>query len=594
MLNDPRSPKHFLTFMNPVKITEIERVRADLEADPSIHLLNSPSVRETAGRFLLFRSGAIVTYVTTKDDVRALTEFARMLRSKIQAGKLKVIVFTQFDLPNLSKLVRALGCFEFKVPKGQGERVKLTIRGLLSSAQVCEKLEAMKKEEGAPAASTTNGLEITRTPAIKTNDDCWMIDFGSFQKVGDQYGFTAIGPSLALGDWQEVTTPVDSVPCWKFIRQDPGLDEFISSGHWIFNGAQPEYRNSLWYFSSPKPELVYVAPDGKPSELRVSLSSPTSLAVTENPDLSHELTQKLMMSLDFSVYTLNPKRTKSSFTEFCDQALSSKDNQVQAVPLNERISKAKRAEYEEYEKVMIRARDTITPDSDDDIIRELLDEITGTGVPILIWTQQKHIKDFAPHLKFYVKSNQIEVPYPPSDGESSFAERLLHAASEQLFVSAGLRRSAVFFSIKSNDVEFAEKSMLFPPPESIYQIQRRKAFRLPIAHDHPFLINVRNVGELRVRDISHTGLCIIHPGFVDPQVLFPGQILPELAIEIDNQVLQCPAEIRWIKAKHTAEGTPFAEIGAQFFELSPSIAELIRLYVFEESLKYLQKYVRIG
>lgn len=594
MLNDPRSPKHFLTFLNPIKIAEIERVRSELQSDDAIHLFGSPSIRETAGRFLLFRSGAIVTYVTSKEDVKTLTELARIVRSKIYAGKLKIIVFTQFDLPNLSKLVRTLGAFEFKFPKGQGERVKSTIRALLASAQVCEKIESQKNLALPDESKLIDETKISYSSFAQTADDCWLIDFESFQKLGDQLSFQATGPSLALGDWQEVTTPVDAIPCWKFIRQDQGLDSFVSEGHWIFYGAQPEFRDSIWHFSSPKPELVHISNDGTTRTSRVAPVGDTEILVAQNPKLSPEQLMRLMLSLDYSIYVANPKRTPMSFSEFANQTIQSKDALVQSVPLTERVSKARRAEYAEFEKRLNEHHDKISPNSDDDVIYELLDEITGTGLPVLIWTSQQTIKDFAPYLKFHVKTKQIEIPFPPSEGEGSFTERLLASSADQIFVSAGLRRMAVFFSVKLKEITFSDRTMQFAPPESIYRIQRRKAFRLPIPHDQPFLINVRNVGELRVRDISSTGICIIHPGVVDSQVFFPGQILPELAIEVDNQVLQCPAEIRWIKTKHTPEGKPFAEIGAQFFDLNSSIAELIRLYVFEESLKYLQKYVRIG
>lgn len=594
MLNDPRSPKHFLAFLSPIKIPEIERVRADLQADDSLHIFGTRSIRETAGRFLLFRSGAIITYVTSKEDVKALNELARMVRSKIDAGKLKIVVFTQFDFANLSKLVRALGMLEFKVTPGQNERLKMTIRSLLLAAQVCEKIESQKNQRLPTESKTLEDVKISFSSLSQARDDCWLIDFESFHKSAEQISFEAIGPSLALGDWQEVTTPVDALPCWKFIRRDSGLDSFISEGHWIFYGSQPEFKNSIWTFKSQKPELTHIGSDGATLTSRIKPLSENEIIVSQNPNLQQEKLLRLMMSLDYSITLSDPTRPPMSFAEFSDPVIHSLENQGPFVPLSERVSKARHNEYGEYEKKLNECHDKITPSSDRGIISELLDEITGTGVPVLIWTPQQTIKEVAPHLKFHVKTKTIQIPVPPSEGERSFAERLLASRSKELLVSAGLRRMALFFSIKSSDLNFVENTLQFTPPESIYRIQRRKAFRLPLAPETPFVINVRNVGELMVRDISSTGICIIHPGAVNPQVIFQGQILPELAIEIDNQVLQCPAEIRWVKTKHTPAGKPIVEIGAQFFDLNPAIAELIRLYVFEESLKYLQKYVRIG
>ena len=235
--------------------------------------------------------------------------------------------------------------------------------------------------------------------------------------------------------------------------------------------------------------------------------------------------------------------------------------------------------------------DSIT---DIDEIDRFLKEGVKTLSAVLFWTHHQELS-VSSYLNHFHDQDRTFCIWKPKDFDpKDFQQSLGGSSAQECYFNLALMSSSLFF--RTDFLGLKKDELNFKAPKKIFKVQRRSYFRLPLAA----------LGEIRVRfqdpffpessvvkkilDLSAGGLSFLASD-QEEALFYPGMELKKMTFTIQGREMTCDAEVRHFKVMPVKSDFPGVKVGVRFLNLNSSDSQLIASYVFEESRKYLSRYL---
>jgi hypothetical protein len=234
------------------------------------------------------------------------------------------------------------------------------------------------------------------------------------------------------------------------------------------------------------------------------------------------------------------------------------------------------------------------PVSDPAEAKKMLKEAARTQASAMIWSKEQRIVVNS-HIAIFDELDKIIYAWIPKTLDPmKFMDDLAKIGSAECFFSVSLNRANIFF--KSNYLGHDRGGLRFRPPDMIYKVQRRKDLRFTIPDTISLKVEVLDPlypearFTKRVLDISASGLAFITAPEYAPMFQV-GLTIGEISFTIRGRKIQVPAEVRHTKVMPEGSRYPGVKVGVLFKGIGAGDSQWIASYVFEESRKYLSRFL---
>jgi hypothetical protein len=225
---------------------------------------------------------------------------------------------------------------------------------------------------------------------------------------------------------------------------------------------------------------------------------------------------------------------------------------------------------------------------------QLLKESARTLASAMIWTKNQS-QVISTTITVYDRESEMLYAATPTDTDvNQFMEGIANLDSSECFFSVSLARANIFFRARYLGHDSA--GFRFRKPESVFKVQRRKDMRVLIPFGHVIRLEMQDptFPEQRlikkIYDISASGLAFI-ANDSEEALFHVGLIIKALTFSIGTRKISLDAEVRHVRVLPPDSGTPGTKVGVLFKNIKPADNQWIAAYVFEESRKFITKYV---
>lgn len=224
----------------------------------------------------------------------------------------------------------------------------------------------------------------------------------------------------------------------------------------------------------------------------------------------------------------------------------------------------------------------------------LLKEAAKTLAPVTIWAKDQELT-LRSHVSHYGASESLLYVQIPSETEPrKFSQDLKKRGLVELYFSVSLARANIFF--KADFYDFDPAGFRFSLPEKVFKVQRRNEFRhqipdgylLRVEFSDPLFAEQR--ASKKVIDISAGGLAF-EVEEVEGPIYHPDLEIRDLNLTINGKRLSLNAKIKHNKAIPKGGRYKGVKVGVAFEKMREADSQLIATYVFEESRKYLTRFL---
>jgi hypothetical protein len=129
---------------------------------------------------------------------------------------------------------------------------------------------------------------------LEIQSDCFAREERIPRFIDGAWVMKMSGPTPVHGNWKKTTTPPSEEPIWQWTPTS--RDSFIvEAGNWIFQGAEPAYRDGLWSFVGKKPRLEFVSKaEGRVLARKISIDSREAFLLAEDSETSLNALERLI------------------------------------------------------------------------------------------------------------------------------------------------------------------------------------------------------------------------------------------------------------------------------------------------------------
>lgn len=200
----------------------------------------------------------VVVSAPTQDELGIISSDLYLLRTFIQAKKVKVIAVVGMSDPEIRAMLVDAGCTEVVVEPIVEKALNLKIGRL---ARFTPEPEVHEILDRASEERNQDLLKVKMVPPIRTSSDCWLYQEGSVRKVlGRRWVLRFTGP--ARGRWLQ-----DEPGVWRWFPHEAEQSAFLpESGSWVFYGDKPELQQGEWVFAGETISLIFESESGKNPE----------------------------------------------------------------------------------------------------------------------------------------------------------------------------------------------------------------------------------------------------------------------------------------------------------------------------------------
>lgn len=225
-------------------------------------------------------------------------------------------------------------------------------------------------------------------------------------------------------------------------------------------------------------------------------------------------------------------------------------------------------------------------------IDKYLAEGAKAAASTLIWLKDDQDNVIQSHITlFNALDRALYFKMPENFDYPQFVDQLTKRKLEDCLFSASLPSANLFFKARLLDFD-ATLGLKFEIPGKAYKVQRRRETRyqipmgyaLPVEFDHPKIS--RETLRKKIIDISAGGLSFL-TDTDEAELYTAGEILKNLKVTVRAKLIQTDGEIR--HTKQISEKS--LKIGIAFKTISAPDSSLIASYVFDESRKFLSRFI---
>jgi hypothetical protein len=169
-------------------------------------------------------------------------------------------------------------------------------------AEMAEKERlAQKPSAQADAKPEQSVVEIQKpyflVAALEIQSDCFAREERIPRFIDGSWVMKLSGPTPVHGAWKKTTVENGEEPIWQWTPTN--RDSFIlEAGGWIFQGAEPLYRDGLWTFIGKKPRLEFISGTEKGAARvlarKISIDSREAFLLAEDSAASLNALERLL------------------------------------------------------------------------------------------------------------------------------------------------------------------------------------------------------------------------------------------------------------------------------------------------------------
>ncbi|OFZ54428.1 MAG: hypothetical protein A2428_02870 [Bdellovibrionales bacterium RIFOXYC1_FULL_54_43] len=559
------------------------------------------SLGEVHAHFTDEKKYFVLYAVSSVDDLKRLVPFTKMTVRQIAQGHVALVALNRLGLENAPMILKAMGFADVI------SSVSIKATGLRRRLESLSELLNRPRQENVdqkPVAESAQQLvsplrEIHVLEPLTIASDCWLLRSNQdAKKIKDQWVVNLMGPGPPAGHWErrnrEPVVPDGDNMAWEWRPNDAKDGTFVEpGGSWIFQGKRPLFAEFHWIFISKLPKLSYFL-GGKEICDYFTLTEDGNLSIRANS----EIAKKKWPAIHASI--LNEYRVGVQKFENNSPVRFFKNTENKGRQINNKIGEDEPATP--WRNLMGLSepgpewKNQLTPDIQNNIEQLKKDlnakqalfsrianpgtrfsyvrELEKSHLPAVLWTAGQKIKFSAKIERFDQDSDAVILQAPAGDDARQLVSE---DASGQVFVNISLHRGSLFFVTNRGRIQIEGACLRIPMPETLYEVQRRSHFRLPIpAEKLAFAVVAGQMHPLL--NLSGGGMALMVKGS-DKDRFAQGTILEDVGFDLCGTEIHCAAEVRWVKPD--ANGSNFT-IGIQFKDLDPMHQQKISLYVLEE------------
>jgi len=234
------------------------------------------------------------------------------------------------------------------------------------------------------------------------------------------------------------------------------------------------------------------------------------------------------------------------------------------------------------------------PISDPVEAEKYLSESARTLSSCMFWTKdQEHVINS--HICSYRMENKFFHAWTPKEFDpNEFMDSLTKQGLTGCFFSVSLTRANIFF--KADYLGHDAIGLKFRFPLKIFKVQRRKDMRFTIPDGYVLktefqdpLNHLNNIVK-KIVDVSAGGVSFMISDLEEP-IFKPGLILRGLTMIVAGRKITCDAEVRHTRVPSGSSYVSGFKTGLKFTNIKAADAQHLAAYVFEESRRFLTRFL---
>ena len=564
------------------------------------------SIHELYSHIKEIKDGVIVFHVFTRTEKFQAIAVMRKVRAELDADRVKIVVLASIlELENER--------FFYENGANTVVPVDISFNGFTEIIQK-NVIESVSIKDGRPAedsARQTNQWKDGKThtiriaPPLALKSDCWIVRTVSDIRRAMGFWLTdMIGPGPYDGKWKRVMA-VDGTEddfVWEWVPHLHRLNRFVlEEGTWTFIGREPRYNNYRWTFVARAPNLSFLSAKGNLGA-KFFLDQDGNFVISKNSKASIGALDKIEEDLErVIIQSRNPaevnfrdyQKIKKEFGSTRNVEEVFKDSRYETV---EEFSGAHdesprdAGNLEKLKEVFTRVDASIE-------VKDFIEETVGQELKCVMWSSEQRVplpcriyKVDERRQLFYVKivSREERVRF-----ERIFSDRFSLTGYNDYYFSVELKRARIFFNSRAQF--FADSNVVLGLPTRIFEVQRRRSFRLDlVGKDWGFepVAACFEGGNGQILNISGGGIALsIAEEFKDR--LIPGASLKDLNFNIGGRHIEAQANVVYLQDLGRVQGEQRYKIGIKFEKIKVRDVNFIEYLIFEKSREYFSKWMRV-
>jgi hypothetical protein len=213
-----------------------------------------------------------------------------------------------------------------------------------------------------------------------------------------------------------------------------------------------------------------------------------------------------------------------------------------------------------------------------------LAEAAALQSPVAMWTKGQALKCDSRVASYDSDREVFAMDYPLGWSAATLADQFKRVKPEMILWNFKPSRASLFFALSPADVSFRPDQVEFRAPELIYEVQRRKDFRL--IFPDAIVRNIRTErGLFSLTDLSAGGA-----GFtVDlarASEFKVGDQIGEVRLDLESDMLVAQARVTWQLVWKTSMKRSVQKVGIEFSGLSAEAKKFLKTYVHQKHYEY--------
>lgn len=218
----------------------------------------------------------------------------------------------------------------------------------------------------------------------------------------------------------------------------------------------------------------------------------------------------------------------------------------------------------------------------------LLSDAAHQLAPAMVWTLNRG-SVFNSRLNLFNQVDKVlRVPAPKPASLNKFTEELVKFKTKECYFCVSHPHANLFFATKL--INSDSEGLYFSIPKELHKVQRRSNYRFQIPIGRILKVEFKdplfaeNILQKKVFDISAGGLSFL-TSEADSAMFTKGLVLDELTFTIRTKKIVTSAEVRYTKPISIPSSELEVKVGLVFKSIERAMADLIALYVNDESRK---------
>jgi hypothetical protein len=258
-------------------------------------------------------AAAMIICIATKEELPEMIQLLANLKSRIDAGTHKIIVYNQVNNNKATGLLRSKGVSEVVEQNVSLKALQYKFNNIVNLIDVAIKRSKtdVKNKSGEKNISGSNvnksrkAGQVVFSAPIEHFSDFWLLmNQKNVRFVIGKWFVNFYGPGPGSGSWEPYSEKVNDEQGWIWNpRKADDKTFYQDEGRWVFFGNCPEFswEEKHWYFISKKPEFAFYV-DKKVLHKKIQILENGDVQFCENSKIGKSMQGAILQSIEASIH----------------------------------------------------------------------------------------------------------------------------------------------------------------------------------------------------------------------------------------------------------------------------------------------------